>query len=253
MNATDRSALEERWRTVLDGVAHAVRLAGRSPDDVTLVAVSKYQSAEAVMTLARLGQRDFGENYMQEARGKREAVAAVALESDPQTRDSLYGVRWHAIGPIQTNKAGQAAGHFALIHSLDSVRLATALCRRLEAAGGGVQDCLVQVNIGQEPQKAGVDPADLPALGEALASMPGIRLVGLMCLPPRCGEGEAARPFFSRLRQLRDDLQARLRIPLPHLSMGMSGDYQQAVAEGSTLIRVGTDIFGARPAHGPTV
>lgn len=248
------SVLEDRWRAVLDGVAEAARRAGRPVADVRLVAVSKFHSAEAVAALARIGQRDFGENYMQEARIKREAVAALAAaEPDSQIRARLEGVRWHAIGPIQTNKAREAAGRFSLIHTLASVRLAAALVRRLAIPENGsspVQDCLIQVNIGEEPQKAGVDPALLPALAEALMDVSGVRVLGLMCLPPRCGEGAAARPYFRRMRELRDELEVRLGRKLPHLSMGMSGDYQQAVEEGATLVRVGTDIFGPRPVRG---
>lgn len=228
------SGLEERWRRVLDGMAEAARLAGRPAETVRLVAVSKFHPASAVAELARLGQLDFGENYMQEARAKQDELAGVP-------------VRWHAIGPIQTNKAKEAAGRFALIHTVASVRLADALARRL--APGTTQDVLVQVNIGQEPQKSGVYPAELPALVETLLAVDGIRIRGLMCLPPKCGEGEAARPYFVRLRELRDDAERRFGVTLPHLSMGMSGDYRQAVAEGATLVRVGTDIFGPRPGR----
>lgn len=245
--------LEERWRDVLDGLADAVRRAGREPGSVCLVAVSKYQPAEAVAELARLGQRDFGENYIQEARAKQAEVAAKLGGEDAS-------VRWHAIGPIQTNKVKDVAGHFALIHSLASVRLAEALGRKFAGTGEvparsadgaavvpAVQDALIQVNIGEEPQKAGISPAKLPALVEALMPVAGIRVRGLMCLPPHCGEGEAARSFFVRLRCLRDEQQQRFGLHLPHLSMGMSGDYRQAVDEGATLVRVGTDIFGPRP------
>lgn len=224
--------LEERWRRVADGVAGAARAAGRPADAVRLVAVSKFHPAEAVAELARLGQRDFGENYVQEARAKQEALADLPLQ-------------WHAIGPIQTNKAKEAAGRFALIHTVASERLAEALARRLEP--GAAQEALVQVNIGEEPRKAGVGPDELAPLMERLLGVPGVRVHGLMCLPPRCGEGEEARPYFARLRELRDETERRFGVDLPHLSMGMSGDYRQAVAEGATLVRVGTDIFGPRP------
>lgn len=224
--------LEERWRLVMDGVAEAARAAGRPADAVRLVAVSKYHPVRAVAELAALGQRDFGENYVQEARAKQEALAGLPL-------------RWHAIGAIQTNKARDVAGRFDLIHSLDSERLAGALVRRLSPGTG--QRVLIQVNIGSEPQKAGVDPRGLAALVEHVLTLPALSLCGLMCLPPRCGEGEAARPWFARLRELRDDMQRRFGVDLPQLSMGMSGDYRQAVAEGATLVRVGTDIFGPRP------
>ena len=212
--------------------AEAARAAGRPADAVRLVAVSKFHPAGAVAELAGLGQRDFGENYVQEARAKQEALADLPL-------------RWHAIGPVQTNKAKDVAGRFALIHTVDSERLAEALARRLEP--GIEQEVLIQVNIGYEPQKAGVEPGGLAALMERLLTAPRLRVRGLMCLPPRCGEGEEARPYFARLRELRDEAERRFGVDLPHLSMGMSGDYRQAVAEGATLVRVGTDIFGPRP------
>lgn len=234
--------LEERWRRVLDTMAEAVRRAGREEGSVRLVAVSKFHPASDIAELCRLGQKDFGENYIQEARAKQEELAGL-------------GIRWHAIGPVQTNKAKEVAGHFALLHTLDRVELARALARRLPE--GAVQDVLVQVNIGEEPQKSGVHPAELPALLDELmkaglisAEGPGLRVRGLMCLPPRCGEGEEARPYFVQLRRLRDDMAGRFGLPLPELSMGMSGDYREAIEEGATIIRVGTEIFGPRPVKG---
>ena len=133
-----------------------------------------------------------------------------------------------------------------LIHTVDNLKFAETLARRLPE-GIPVQRVLLQVNIGNEPQKAGVDEHDLPALAEAVLALPRLEVRGLMCLPPFFDDGEAARPYFARLRELRDDLEARLGIKLPELSMGMSGDCVQAVEEGATLVRVGTDIFGPRP------
>lgn len=231
--------LEERWRGVLDGMAEAVRRAGREQGSVRLVAVSKFHPASDIAELCRLGQKDFGENYIQEARAKQAELADL-------------DIRWHAIGPVQTNKAKDVAGRFSLLHTLDREELARAVVRRLPE--GAVQDALIQVNIGEEPQKSGVHPADLAPLLESLlndglisADGPGLRVLGLMCLPPRCGEGEAARPYFIRLRELRDEMVRRFGLPLPELSMGMSGDYREAVEEGATIIRVGTEIFGPRP------
>lgn len=250
--AQSSSPLADRWNAVLHGVAEAVRTSGRVADDVQLIAVSKHHSASAVATLALLGQKAFGENYMQEARAKQVEVAELL-----HVHGGLPSVCWHAIGAIQSNKAKDAAGHFALIHTLASTKLALKLaealgrCHASDNATVQTQDALIQVNIGEEPQKAGVLPAELPALAESLLAQQkeglGVRVLGLMCLPPRCGEGELARPYFSRLRELRDDLERRTGQPLPHLSMGMSGDYHQAIAEGATLVRVGTDIFGSRP------
>lgn len=233
------SELEERWRRVLEGKAEAEKAAGREAGSVRLLAISKFQPAEAIAELFRLGQLDFGENYMQEARAKQAELAGLAI-------------RWHATGPVQTNKAKDVAGHFHLLHTLGSEALARALVRRLPE--GAVQDVLIQVNIGEEPQKSGVAPAELPAFVETLLAGglvgengSGLRLRGLMCLPPNCGEGELARPYFEKTRLLRDELEQRFGLALPELSMGMSGDYRQAIEEGATIIRVGTDIFGERP------
>jgi len=231
--------LEERWRRVMEGKAEAEKGAGREVGSVRLLAVSKFHPASDIAELFHLGQLDFGENYMQEARAKQAELADLAI-------------RWHAIGPVQTNKAKEVAGHFSLLHTLGSEALARAVLRRLPE--GAVQDALIQVNIGEEPQKSGVAPADLFSFVETLlegglTSETGaqLRLRGLMCLPPNCGEGELARPYFIRLRELRDGLESRFGLELPELSMGMSGDYRQAIEEGATIIRVGTDIFGARP------
>jgi len=231
--------LEERWRRVLEGKAEAERRAGKAEGSVCLVAVSKLHPASDIAELFRMGQKDFGENYMQEARAKQAELAGM-------------DIRWHAIGAVQTNKAKDVAGHFHLLHTLASENLAAALVRRLPA--GAAQDVLLEINVGEEPQKAGVLPADAPAFLENLLekhlvseSGPGLRLRGLMCLPPRCGEGEEARPWFAALRMLRDSLVEKFGLPLPELSMGMSGDYPQAIMEGATIIRVGTEIFGPRP------
>ncbi len=239
------TSLEERWRRVLEGKAEAERRAGRTIGEVCLVAVSKFHPAEAIAELAHLGQRDFGENYMQEARAKQATLADIPI-------------RWHAIGALQTNKAKDAAGRFFLVHTLASTELARALARRLPQ--DAVQDVLVEVNIGREVQKAGVMPEHVPAFLEDLLrenlvtdNGPGLRLRGLMCLPPHCGEAERARPYFATLRELRERMQNRFGMALPELSMGMSGDYAQAIEEGATIIRVGTDIFGPRPIRGQGV
>ena len=233
------SELEERWRRVMDGKAEAERAAGREAGSVRLLAISKFQPAGAIAELFRLGQIDFGENYMQEARAKQAELAELAI-------------RWHATGPVQTNKAKDVAGHFHLLHTLGSEALARAVLRRLPE--GHVQDALLQVNVGEEPQKSGVLPAELFSFVESLLESglvaengAQLRLRGLMCLPPNCGEGELARPYFEKTRLLRDDLVSRFGLELPELSMGMSGDYRQAIEEGATIIRVGTDIFGERP------
>jgi hypothetical protein len=201
---------------------------------VTLVAVSKKQPEEAVAAVFEAGQVDFGENYVQEAEAKRAALAAL-------------DIRWHFIGGLQSNKARFVAGNYALIHSVDSEKLARELDKRARAAGV-VQDILVQVNVACETTKCGVAEADLPPLAEAVEAMDNVRLQGLMTMPPFFDDPERARPFFSRLRTLNRETGERLGRVLPHLSMGMSGDFAAAIEEGATLVRIGTDIFGPRCA-----
>ena len=235
-------ALRARYASVLERVAEAVAAAGRRSEEVRLVAVSKLHPAGDVAEVAAAGQVDFGENYVQEALEKRSLLQAQGLCGD---------VRWHMIGHVQSRKAGQVAGAFALIHTLDSVKLADALEKRA-AALGVVQPVLCEINVGEEPQKAGIMADALPELEEhVLARCPHLEMQGLMCLPPVFDAGEAARPYFARLYRLREDMRARTGLPLPHLSMGMSGDFAAAVAEGATLVRIGTDIFGPRPPKVP--
>ncbi|MGJ3523943.1 YggS family pyridoxal phosphate-dependent enzyme [Nitratidesulfovibrio sp. D1] len=251
-------ALLDRWAAVRARVDGAARAAVRDPAGITLVAVSKYHPAASVAALVAAGQRDFGENYVQEALRKQAEVADMTgMGPDALPGAGGEGPRWHFIGHLQSNKARDVVGRFALLHTVDSETLARKLDQRLAAmpaqgAGGAppVQDILLQVNIGDEAQKSGVDPDELPALADAVLALPRLRLLGLMCMPPIFDDGEASRPFFARLRELRDGLAARVGLPLPHLSMGMSHDVEVAVAEGATIVRVGTDIFGPRPARG---
>ncbi len=230
--------LAARLGRVRERLGQACAACGRRPEDVLLVAVSKFHPAADVAAVAGAGQVDFGENYVQEALEKRAELA----------REPFAGrIRWHMIGHVQSRKAAQVAGAFALIHTLDSVKLADALERRL-AESGALQPVLMEINIGEEPQKAGVMIGDAAALAEhVLARCPHLELRGLMCLPPVFDAGDAARPYFARLRRLGEDLRSRLGIGLPELSMGMSGDFPAAVAEGATIVRIGTDIFGPRP------
>lgn len=210
-------------------VEAAARAAGRDPAELTLIAVSKLQPTAAIREAYEAGQRDFGENYAQELRDKVTELAA------------LPGIRWHAIGPLQTNKAKYVAGKVALVQTLDRVELARELVRR---AGPGGVDALIEVNLGGEAQKHGVSPAELPARLEELRRIEGLRVRGLMCIPPAADDPEETRPHFAALRALRDAL-----LPGGLLSMGMSADFAVAIAEGATHVRVGTAIFGARPAQ----
>jgi PLP dependent protein len=213
-------------------IAAAERAAGRPTGSARLVAVSKKMTVDDVRAALAAGQRIFGESYGQELRDKR---AALAHEAEPP--------EWHFIGPLQSNKVKYVAGQAALIHAVDSAALLDAI-----EARGAPQACLVQVNVAGEAQKRGVTPADLPALLDRFASLRFVRCEGLMLIPPLTAQPGDARPHFAALRALRDREAARARpnVVLKELSMGMSGDVEIAIAEGATLVRVGTAIFGGR-------
>jgi pyridoxal phosphate enzyme (YggS family) len=214
---------------VRDRVAAAARAAGRAPESVQLLAVSKKMPPDDVRAAIAAGQRVFGENYAQELRDK-----STALAADPVPPE------WHFIGPLQSNKVKYIAGKVALLHSIDS----PALLDTVEARGAP-QSCLVQVNVAGEASKKGLPPDDLPALLDRFATAKHVRCAGLMLIPPR---GDA-RPYFAALRALRDQEAARARpnVDLRELSMGMTEDLETAIAEGATIVRVGTAIFGPRP------
>ena len=229
----ERRGLIARMEEVRDELHRAAKSSGRDPKDVTLVAVSKRHPAKAVEALFGAGQRIFGESYVQEARDKREALHALDIQ-------------WHFIGGLQSNKAKYVAGSYALVHSVDSSKLVAALSRKAVELGV-VQDVLLQVNIAGEAQKSGVPEAGLPGLAETAEGLEGVRVLGLMAMPALSQDPEDARPVFARLRALQEGLERRLGRKLPHLSMGMTDDFVQAVEEGATLVRIGTRIFGARP------
>lgn len=227
----DVTAAGNRLSWVHKRIDGACRACGRDPAGVTLVAVSKKQDAAAVAALAACGQRIFGESYIQEALAKMDAAPD--------------GLIWHFIGHLQRNKAKLAAGRFALIHSVDNLEVARILQKKSQELHL-VQAICLQVNVAGEAQKSGIAPQELPELAEAVAGMPALALKGLMVIPPAFDDPQGARPVFARLRELRDVLASRLGLPLPVLSMGMSGDMEAALLEGATHVRVGTDLFGAR-------
>lgn len=229
----------ERLETIVARIDEAAARSGRQGSDITLVAVSKKHDVSSVLAAARAGQRDFGENYVQEALAK---IEEVQKSGDPAAGE----LRWHFIGRLQKNKAKFLPGNFVMVHSLDSSRLARTLHNRLSADGASGMDVLVQVNLVGEKQKGGVTEEELGALTEEIAGLSGLRLRGLMFMPPFDIEPEERRPLFARIRELRDLTSARLGIELPVLSMGMSDDYHQAVIEGATHVRIGTEIFGPR-------
>jgi len=228
----DETTARERLERVHERIRAACGRCGRDPAQVTLVAVSKTHEAASVAALHQAGQTIFGESYVQEALPKLESLAHLPLT-------------WHFIGRLQKNKAKYVAGRFALIHSVDSLELAQALDRKCVALGI-TQDILLQVNLAGEAAKAGCSPEDALPLATAIAEMDSLKLLGLMLMPPWDEDPEVNRPLFAKARELQQSLASRLGAPLPHLSMGMSHDMEQAIEEGATLIRVGTDLFGAR-------
>ncbi len=223
------------FAAIHERICCAAQRAARAPEDVTLIAVSKFQSENLIRMAMRCGQRVFGENYVQEA---------MAKQASFLNDETLAPPEWHYVGHAQSNKAKDIAGRFALIHTVDNLRLAQGIARRLPP--DVVQSVLVQVNVGAEAQKAGVSPTELPHLVEALLELSGIRVCGLMCLPPFFDKGELTRPYFAKLREARDNLVRLFGLPFPELSMGMSGDFEQAIEEGATFVRIGTALFGAR-------
>ena len=214
-------------------IAAAARRSGRDPAAITLIGVVKTVAPEHVREAVAAGLTDLGENRVQEAA---EAVAELGRES----------ARWHMIGHLQRNKAGRALELFDRVHVIDDAGLAEALSRRAQA-GGRVLPVLVQVNVSEEATKFGVAPQELTGLVAQVARLPGLALDGIMSIGPPVTRAEDARPFFVRTRELRDAAERETGARLPHLSMGMSGDFEVAVEEGSTMVRIGTALFGARP------
>jgi len=230
--------IADNWRAVEARVAAACERAGRPAADVTIVAVSKTHPAGAIREALAAGATDFGENYAQELAGKLTELA-TADGASPSGR----AIRWHFIGRLQRNKAKLVAGRVALVHAVDTVDLAEELARR---AGGVVQPLLLAVNLGGEASKGGVTADTALAAARALAAVSGVSLDGLMTMPPPADDPEASRPHFAGLRALRDRLQDDLGRALPVLSMGMSHDFEVAIACGATHVRIGAAIFGSR-------
>jgi pyridoxal phosphate enzyme (YggS family) len=227
----DYDEFKRRADAVLSRIADACALAGRSPAEVGLLAVTKSQPALAAEFAARYGLRAVGENRVQEAVGKRAQTSAA--------------VAWELIGHLQSNKARLAVLHFDRIQSVDSPRLLEILAREAGALGKTLP-VLLQVNAGLDPAKSGVEPDEAPRLLGAALRLEALRVEGLMTIAPLSGGLDTARRAFARLRELRDRLSAEAGTPLRELSMGMSADMDAAVAEGSTIVRVGTALFGER-------
>lgn len=226
--------IAERLRAVRARVERAARAAGRDPATVVLLAVSKTKPSADVRAAFAAGQRKFGENYAQELVEKVEALADLAE------------IEWHFIGRLQTNKARLVASRAAVVHAVDSERLALELAKRAEGRARPL-DVLVEVNVGGEASKGGVEPSELAAILHAIEALPTLRLRGLMSIPPPSDTPEGARRYHRALAELRDAHGGVAR--LPELSMGMTDDLEIAIEEGATIVRVGTAIFGARGAR----
>jgi pyridoxal phosphate enzyme (YggS family) len=226
--------IRDNFSSVQERIAAAANKAGRRTEEITLIAVSKTHPAEAIRMAYAAGLRHFGENRVQEWEGKRAAVGDLLAT-------------WHLVGHLQSNKAVRAAGLFHAVDSVDDLALAQRLDRaRSELNAREKLRILLEVRLAPEETKAGVTPEELPVLADKVAQLSQLELAGLMCIPPLAEDPQKAKPYFRRLRELRDDLSAKLGRPLPVLSMGMSYDFEIAIEEGATEVRIGTAIFGER-------
>ena len=224
--------LPDRVHVLRAQIAAAAARAGRNVAEITLLAASKAQPVAAISAAAAAGVTDFGESYLNEALGK-----LAALEDLPLT--------WHFIGRLQANKTRPIAERFQWVHGVDRLHIAERLAQQRPVHAPALNICL-QVNLAGESSKGGVSPAELPALAAAVAALSRLRLRGLMCIPPPQSDPAGQRAWFAQLRQLRDGLNAA-GAALDTLSMGMSADFPNAIREGSTIVRIGTALFGARP------
>lgn len=221
----------ENLAAILARIETVARKHERRAGEIRLVAVSKTNPPEAIREVFEAGQRAFGESRVQEALPKLDALP-------PE-------IAWHFIGHLQTNKIRKVVGRFALFHGVDNQNLALQM-NRIAGELGVTANVLLEVNVSGEESKFGFDPKTLPAALEALLPLPFLRIQGLMTMAPYSDDPESARPYFAKLRELRDSLAVQTGNPLPELSMGMSGDFEQGIAEGATIVRVGSAIFGDR-------
>ena len=228
---SQNNAISDNLRTVRARIDHAARASDRNPVSVSLLAVSKTFGPDRVREAAAAGQTDFGENYLQEALAKMDALTSLPL-------------CWHFIGPIQSNKTRPIAERFAWVHSIDRLKIAERLSAQRPEGMPPLQVCL-EVNVSAEASKGGVAPADLPRLAHAVTRLPRLRLRGLMAIPAPEQDVTAQREAFRRVKRLFETLRD-VGLELDTLSMGMSGDLEAAIAEGATIVRVGTAIFGNR-------
>ena len=230
--------ISENLQLVQHRIANSAQAAGRDPASITLLAVSKTFDVQAVLAAAQAGQRAFGENYVQEA------IDKIAATRDMREHNPELQLEWHFIGPIQSNKTRQIAEHFDWVHSVDRLKIAQRLSEQRPADMPPLQICL-QVNVSGEATKSGLEPDALLELARAVVLLPNIRLRGLMAIPEPTEDVQQQRAAFVKLRFMQNDLQA-VGIQTDTLSMGMSADMDAAIAEGATIVRIGTAIFGVR-------
>jgi pyridoxal phosphate enzyme (YggS family) len=230
----DRESIKENLARVQARIETAARRAGRRAEEITLIAVSKTHRAETIRAGYEAGLRHFGENRVQEWEQKRAGL------------EDLQAI-WHLVGHLQSNKAARAAHLFHTIDSVDDLALGQRLDRaRADCKAAEKLRALLEVRVAEEDSKSGARAEEVPALAERLFTLPHLELAGLMCIPPFLEHPEEVRPYFRRLRELRDRLAKQLGLALPVLSMGMSHDFEAAIEEGATEVRIGTAIFGAR-------
>jgi PLP dependent protein len=227
--------IEQNIKAIREKMGKAAAACGRSLDDISLLAISKTFPREFIVRAVEAGIHKFGENRVQEAEDK-----------IPFLRE-IPNLEWHLVGHLQTNKAKRAAELFDVIHSLDSVKLASKL-NQASLDIGKIVSVLLQVDLGDETTKFGADPGRIREIIAAMPGYTGLRLDGLMMIPPFFEDPEKVRPYFAKLREIRDELESEQPgcLGLKHLSMGMSHDFEQAIAEGATLLRIGTALFGLR-------
>jgi pyridoxal phosphate enzyme (YggS family) len=227
--------IKDNVEKVKEIVNRASERSGRNPEDIIILAASKTQPVEKIIQAYEAGINYFGENRVQEG-----------IKKIEQLKD-YTDIHWHLIGGLQTNKAKYAVRYFEMIHSLDRKQLADEIDKRAGKTGKK-QDVLIEVNVGEEESKYGVSPSDLEELFEYSLKKENINVLGLMCIPPYSEDKERSRPYFAMLRELKEKLEKEFKVSLPHLSMGMSYDFDIAIEEGATIVRIGTAIFGERKA-----
>src|SRR5467141_593234 len=229
-----QTSVRENMLRIQERIARAAARAGRRAEEITLIAVSKTHPASAIVEAYEAGIRHFGENRVQEWEGKRAGTEGLVAT-------------WHLIGHLQSNKTARAAKLFHSVDSVDDLAVAQRLDRaRTEAGVTGRLRVLIEVRVAPEETKSGVEIDELPKLAESFGELPRLELAGLMCIPPFLEKAEQVRPYFRRLRELRDELEKKLGLGLSVLSMGMSHDFEVAIEEGATEVRVGTALFGIR-------